>query len=300
MGLLSPICGLWGRFLPGHGRTAERWGFQFLRFQVSVTRCSSARGATWLGQVISSQPEPNGEFFMTHLLLGGGVPRVHGARRAVPPRLPHFATPWSVRHLATVVAGAYPPRRPPNAWSPGGPAPLGPCYWLVANGTPMGWRGGCLGAELVRSTVGAVPWLCVRGARGRSGGRSLCRLLRLPSGPPLPSRSSRCVLLVPASQCRFTLPAGTPFHAVCAFRGHGRVALRVRAACPLCVCARSCPRGLRPPPPGTVWRAHHDWFWCRALVGPFQAVRAPPRFLPWSRAPARGGMARSLCPPAWL
>ena len=24
MGLLSSICGLWGRFLPGHGRTAER------------------------------------------------------------------------------------------------------------------------------------------------------------------------------------------------------------------------------------------------------------------------------------
>ena len=49
---------------------------------------------------------------MTHLLPGGGVRRVHRAWSPVPPRLPHFATPRSVRHLATVVAGAYPLRHP--------------------------------------------------------------------------------------------------------------------------------------------------------------------------------------------
>ena len=32
-------------------------------------------------------------------------------------------------------------------------------------------------------------------------------------------------------------------------------------------------------------RTHYARFWCRAPVGPFQAVRAPPRFLPRSRAP---------------
>ena len=76
---------------------------------------------------------------MTHLLPGGGVPRVHGAGSPVPPRLPLLATPRSVHHLAAVAAGAYPPRRPPNAWSPGVPAPPVPCYWLVPSGTT--WAG---------------------------------------------------------------------------------------------------------------------------------------------------------------
>ena len=111
------------------------------------------RGATWSGQVISSPPGRSGGPFMTHLLPGGGVPGVHRARSPVPPWLPHFATPRSVRHLATVVAGAYPLCRPPDAWLSGLPAPPGPCHWLVASGTPMGWRGGCLAAGLVRSMV---------------------------------------------------------------------------------------------------------------------------------------------------
>ena len=97
-------------------------GFEVLRFRVQVLEAFRPRGATRLGQVISSPPIPSGGPFMTHLLPGGGVPRVRGARSPVPPRLPHFATPWSVCHLATVVAGAYPPRRPPDAWSPGVPA----------------------------------------------------------------------------------------------------------------------------------------------------------------------------------
>ena len=102
------------------------------------------RGATWSGQVISSPPGPSGGPSKTHLLPGGGVSRVHRARSPVLPLLPRFATPRSVHHFAAVAAGAYPLHRPPNAWSPGEPAPPGTCYWLVASGTPLGWRGGCL------------------------------------------------------------------------------------------------------------------------------------------------------------
>ena len=102
------------------------------------------RGATWSGHVTSSPPGPSRGPSKTHLLPVGGVPRVHRARTPVLPRLPRFATPRSVHQFAAVAAGAYPLRRPPNAWSPGEPAPPGPCYWLVASGTPLGWRRGCL------------------------------------------------------------------------------------------------------------------------------------------------------------
>ena len=115
-----------------------------LRFDFAGTRRLSAPGATWSGQVISSPPGPSGGASKTHLLPGGGVPRVHRARSPVLPLLPLFATPRSVHQFAAVAAGAYPLSRPPNAWSPGAPAPPGPCYWLVASGTPLGWRGGCL------------------------------------------------------------------------------------------------------------------------------------------------------------
>ena len=99
------------------------------------------REATWSGQVISSPPGPSGGPSETHLLPGGGVPRVYRARSPVPLRLPRFAIPQSVHQFAAVAAGAYPPLRPPNACSPGAPAPPRPCYWLVASETPLGWRG---------------------------------------------------------------------------------------------------------------------------------------------------------------
>ena len=119
-----------------------------------------ARGATLSGQMISSPPGPSGGPSMTHLLPGGGIPRVHRARSSVPPRLPHFATPRSVHQFPAVAAGAYPPRRPPNAWSSGVPALPGPCYWLFASGKPVGWRGGCLALGLVR---GAARCYCLGG-----------------------------------------------------------------------------------------------------------------------------------------
>ena len=126
-------------------RSTGRLRFEVWGLILRVLDAFRPRGATWSGQVISSPPGPSGEPSKTHLLPGGGVPRDHRARSPVPPRLPRFATPRSVHQLAAVAAGAYPPRRPPNAWSPGAPGPPGPCYWLVASGTPLGWRGGCLG-----------------------------------------------------------------------------------------------------------------------------------------------------------
>ena len=52
--------------------------------------------------------------------------------------------PSAPTYLPYLPAGAYPLRRFPNVWSPGALAPPGPCYWLVASGTPLGWRRGCL------------------------------------------------------------------------------------------------------------------------------------------------------------
>ena len=125
-------------------KTLQRDGFEVCGLILRVLDAFRPWGATWLDQVISCPPGPSGKPSKTHLLPGCGVPRVHRARSPVPPWLPGFATPQSVHQLAAVAAGAYPPRRPPNAWSPGAPAPPGPCYWLVASGTPLGWRGGCL------------------------------------------------------------------------------------------------------------------------------------------------------------
>ena len=248
---------------------------------------------------------------MTHLLPGGGVPRVHGARSPVPPRLPRFATPRSVHHLAAVAAGAYPQCRPPDAWSPGVPAPPGPCYWLVASGTPLGWRGGCRAAGLVRGVVRhyclggcSALFVCAGRSRPVRGGWGRCRDLCLPRFPFPATRFPRCVWRAVPSGCPLSVLAGTPFHAVCAFRGLGPVAPLVCPACPLRVRALALSRRPRPSPlPGSVWRAHLTPSRCLALVGPFHAVRAPPRVLPQSRALfglLGGEVARSRSPLAWL
>ena len=261
-------------------------------FEVPGTRRLSAPGATWSGQVISSPPGPSGGPFMTHLLPGGGVPRVHGARSPVPPRLPLLATPRSVHHLVAVAAGAYPPRRPPNAWSPGVPAPPGLGYWLVASGTPLGWRGGCLAAGLVRGAVRhyclggcSALFLCARRSRPVREGWGRCRVLCRPRFPLPAPRFPRCVWRAVPPGCPLSSLACTPFRAVCAFRGLGPVALLVFPTCPLRVRALALSRRPRPSAlPRSVWRAHLAQFRCLAPVGPFHAVRAPPRVLPRSRA----------------
>ena len=55
----------------------------------------------------------------------------------------------SVCHICTLQY----PAPPLTQRSPGVPALPGPCYWLVASRTPMGWRGGCLAAGLVPGAV---------------------------------------------------------------------------------------------------------------------------------------------------
>ena len=258
--------------------------------------------------MISSPPGPSWGSFMTHLPPGGGVRPVHRARSPVPSRLPHFATPWSVHRSAAVAAGAYPPRRPPNAWSPGMPAPLGLCYCLVASGTPLGWRRGCLAVGLVR---GAVRHYCLRGcsdlvvcarrSRPIQGVWGRCRVFCLPRFPLPAPRFLRCVWWAVPSGSPLSPLADTPVPAVCAFRGICPVALLVFPPCPLCVCALVLWRHPRPPSPPRVGVA-------RALCAVpvlgagWTLPRGPcpsacPASVPCSVWLARGrGSARSRCP----
>ena len=248
---------------------------------------------------------------MTHLLPGGGVPWVHRAPSPVPPRLPRFATPRSVHPLAAVAAGAYPPRLPPNAWSPGVPELPGPCYWLVTSGTPVGWRRGCLALGLVRGAMrhyclGGCSALvvCVRRLRPVRGGWGRCRMLCLPCFPLPAPRFLRCVWRAVPSGCPLSWLGGTPFHAVCAFCGLGPVALLVSPACPLCVCALALLRRPRPPPPPRVGVARAP----RAVpvLGAGRAVplgpcsSACPASVPCSVWPAWWGGGPVPFPPTWL
>ena len=227
------------------------------------------------------------------LLPGGGAPRVHRARSPVPPRLPQFATPRSVHQRAAVAAGAYPPRRPPDAWSPGMPALSGRCYWLVASGTPVGWRRGCLAFGLVRGAVRnyclggcSDVVVCARCSRMVRGGWGQCRVLYLPRFPLPAPCFPRCVWRAVPSGCPLSSLAGTPFHAVCALRGLGPFALLVFPACPLRVCALALSRRLRPP-------LSLGWCGARTSRGP-----GAPLVLPRSRATfgSLGGGARSCFP----
>ena len=165
---------------------------------------------------------------MTHLLPGGGVPRVHRARSPVPPRLPHFATPRSLHRLASVAAGAYPPCRPPDVWSPGAPAPPGPCYWLVASGTPVGWRGCCLALGLVRGAVrhyclGGCSALvvCARRSQPVRGARA-CAWCRVLPVSPFPPRVS-CSLCGGPSRPRVPCPRSLVRHSMRSVRSAASV-----------------------------------------------------------------------------
>ena len=165
-----------------------------------------------------------------------------------------------------------------------------------------------LGAGAWRSAP-LLPWqvqchvrVCAALAAGSGGsGRYLVSCLsRFPLSAP---RVPRCLWRAVPSGCPLPSLAGTPFHAVCAFRELDPVALLVVPTCPLRVCALVLPRRLLPPPTWVVWRAHlaRSRHW--ALVGPFRVVRAPPRVLPRSLALSGvlwGGAVRSRFPPTWL
>ena len=119
--------------------------------------------------------------------------------------------------------------------------------------------------------AGAVSRLCVRGARGRLGGGSGRYLVLCLSCFPLPApRVPRCVWRAVPSGCPLPSLAGTPFHAVCAFRALGPVALPVVPACPFRVCALAPSRCPLPPPLGGVARASR-------VVPALGAGRAVPR-----------------------
>ena len=153
-----------------------------------------------------------------------------------------------------------------------------------------------------------LPWrlqcpvcVCVAHAAG-SGGSGRYLVLCLSRFPVPAPRVPRCVWQAVPSGCPLPSLAGTPFHAVCAFRALGPVALLVVPACPFRVCALALPR-RPPPPPWVVWLAHLAWSRHWVLVGPFHVVGAPPRVLPWSLAPSGvlGGGAPVPVPPylAW-
>ena len=150
--------------------------------------------------------------------------------------------------------------------------------------------------------AGAVPRLCVRGARGRFGGFGpVPGVVSLSFSPSRPACSA---LRVPGRPVRLSLTLAR-WYAI----PRGLCVPRARSGCPsgsprvpfTWVCARA--PAASAPPPWVVWRAHLAWSQHWALVGPFQVVRAPPRVLPRSLAPSGllgGGGVRSRFPPTWL
>ena len=153
-----------------------------------------------------------------------------------------------------------------------------------------------------------LPWrvqcpvcVCAALAAGsRGSGRYLVLCL---SCFPLPApRVPRCVWRAVPSGCPLPSLLGTPFHAVCAFRALGPVALLVVPACPFRVCALALPRRPLPPPMGGVACAPR-------VVPALGAGRAVPRGPCPSACPAPvpcsvwlawGGAVRSRFPPTWL
>ena len=95
--VLFCMCGVLGHLAPVHrcARSAccvvcaVSWAISGLRFSgIRLTVLDAFWGATWSGQVITSPPGPSGGPFMTHLLPGGGVPRVPGVRALSLPDVP--------------------------------------------------------------------------------------------------------------------------------------------------------------------------------------------------------------------
>ena len=155
-------------------------------------------------------------------------------------------------------------------------------------------------------SVQLLPWrvqcpvrVCVAPSAGSGGsGRYLVLCL---SRFPLPTpRVPLCMWQ--AGRCPLPSLAGTPFHAVCAFRELGPVALLVVPACPLRVCALALPPRPLPSPLGGVA--------CEPRAVPaLGAGRAVPRGpcpsacpvpVPCSVWRALGGAVRSRFPPTWL
>ena len=129
----------------------------------------------------------------------------------------------------------------------------------------------------------SAPSVCARRSRQVWGTRAGTWCSVSPVSPFPALGVPRCVWRAVLSGCPFPSLAGTPFHAVCAFRELGLVALLVVPRA-LCVFVRSRSRGVPSPPPWVVWRARLARSRHSGLVGPFHVVRAPPHVLPRSLA----------------
>ena len=130
-----------------------------------------------------------------------------------------------------------------------GPVLLACCQWdprRLARRLPSPGARAWRGAPLLPWRLQCHGCVCASLAAGL-GGLRRCRVWCLLCFPLPAPRSPRCVWRAVPSGCPLSSLAGTPFHAVCAFRGLGPVALLVIPACPLCVCALALPRRLRPP-----------------------------------------------------
>ena len=171
----------------------------------------------------------------------------------------------------------------------------------------LAWRLPSLGVGAWRC-ASLLPWrvqcpVCVCAALAAGAGGSGRYLVLCLSRFLLPApRVPRCVWRAILSGCPLPSLAGTPFHAVCALRALGPVALLVVPACPLRVCALALPRRSPPPLLGGVACAP------RAVPG-LGAGRAVPRGpcpsacpapVPCSVWRAWGGAVRSRFPPTWL
>ena len=104
----------------------------------------------------------------------------------------------------------------------------------------------------------------VRCSRPVRGGWGQCRVLCLPRFPLPAPRFLRCVWRAVPSGSPLSSLAGTPFHAVCAFRGLGPVTLLVSPACSLCVCALVPSCALVRSRPYLAWGCALPLGWVRA------------------------------------
>ena len=166
-----------------------------------------------------------------------------------------------IRPSSCIVKGGIPSSRTylPTylpAWSPGVPAPPGPCYWLVTSETPIWLAQRLPSVGLVCGTVchyclGGCSALvvCARRSRQVVGGWHRCRFPRLFHAPlPCPALPAFCVAgrsiqvsLILAR--RYTVPCG-----LCV--------PRARSGCPsglprvpfACVCARASAASTPFPP----------------------------------------------------
>ena len=190
-----------------------------------------------------------------------------------------------------------------------GASAAGPVLLACRQWDPLGLarRLPSLGAGAWRSAP-LLPWrvqcpVCVCAALAAGSGGSGRYLVLCLSRFPLPaSPVPRCVWQAVPSGCHLPSLAGTPFHAVCAFRALGPVALLVVPACPFRVCALALPWRPLPPPRGGVACATR-------VVLALGAGRAVPRGpcpsacpapVPCSVSRAWGGVVRSRFPPTWL